>query len=236
MTCSPLAGATLPRCSLRRALVSSACGGGWVIRGRLVSWSPSRICCLASLRTRARSAWGASAGPPQEGHADPATCAHTSAHSSPSWSWTLGSPMVLVNGPGSGRGLGGPVLLLLGLAVWRPMRRARRLQLAVPHLPLAKGRATCPLLPGTQEGRQWVVQWVAMFSADCQFDPRSSRLATDRGLSGASSLGLPHLVVSRQTYPLSPGIGQLCCPSGPCRGWRFPPGAQVSPSRPGHGA
>lgn len=28
MTCSPFAGATLPRCSLRRALVSTAGGGG----------------------------------------------------------------------------------------------------------------------------------------------------------------------------------------------------------------
>ena len=99
-------------------------------------------------------------------------------------------------------GLGGPLLLLLSLAAWRPMRRARRLQPPVPHLPLAKGRATYLLLPGTQEGGQWMVQWVAMFSAVCQFDPHSSCLATDRGLSGASSLGLPHLVVSRQTYPL----------------------------------
>ena len=144
------------------------------------------------------------------------------------WSWSSAQGQVW--------GLGGPLLLLLSLAAWRPMRRARRLQPPVPHLPLAKGRATYLLLPGTQEGGQWMVQWVAMFSAVCQFDPHSSCLATDRGLSGASSLGLPHLVVSRQTYPLSPRIGQLCCPSGPCRGWRFPPGAQVSPSGPGHRA
>lgn len=71
--------------------------------GRPVRCSPSRICCLASSRTRARSAWGASVGPPQEGHTDPALCAHTSAHSSTSWSWTSETPMLLVNGPGSGR-------------------------------------------------------------------------------------------------------------------------------------
>lgn len=63
---------------------------------------------------------------------------------------------------------------------------------------------------------------VAMFGAVCQFGPHSSCLTTDRGLSGPAAWGLPHLVVSRQTYPLSPRIGQLCCPVGPCRGWRFP--------------
>lgn len=41
-------------------------------------------------------------GPPQEGHTDPAPCAHTDAHSSTSWSWTSGSPMLLADGPGSG--------------------------------------------------------------------------------------------------------------------------------------
>lgn len=103
MTSSPVVGATLPCCSLRRALLSAARGGGLVILGRLVRCSPSKICCLASSRTRARSAWGAKVGPPQEGHTDLVSCAHTSAHSSTSRSWTPGSPMFLVNGPGSKR-------------------------------------------------------------------------------------------------------------------------------------
>lgn len=47
------------------------------MRGRLVSCSPSRICCLASLRTELSSAWGASVGPPTgPGHAGHTTCAH----------------------------------------------------------------------------------------------------------------------------------------------------------------
>lgn len=108
------------------------------------------------------------------------------------------------------------------LIVWRPVRAPQQ-QTPVPHLSLAKGRATCLLLPRTQEGRKWVVQWIAVFSTIWEFDPHSSCLVTAWGLFRAGNLGLPHLVVSWQAYPLSPRIGQLYCPSGPCRGWSFPP-------------
>lgn len=98
MTFSRLPGTMLLGCSLRRALVSAAWGRGRVILGRLVRCSPSRICCLASSRTRARSPWGASVGPPQDGHADLVLCTHTNAHSSISQSWAFGSFMLQVDG------------------------------------------------------------------------------------------------------------------------------------------
>lgn len=74
------------------------------------------------------------------------------------------------------------------LIAWRPMRAQQR-QTAVPHLPLAKGRATCLLFPGTQEGSRWMVLWVAEFSVVCGFDPHSSRLVTDWGLFRAATWG-----------------------------------------------
>lgn len=67
------------------------------------------------------------------------------------------------------------------MIAWKPMR-AQQQQTAVPHLPLAKGRATCLLVPGTQEGCMWMVLWVAAYSAS------ASLALTAHGwlLSGAS--------------------------------------------------
>lgn len=98
MTFSRLPGTMLLGCSLRRALVSAAGGRGRVILGRLVRCSPSRICCLASSRIRARSPWGVRVGAPQDGHADLVLCTHANAHSSIVQSWTFESPMLQVDG------------------------------------------------------------------------------------------------------------------------------------------
>lgn len=98
ITFSRLPGTMLLGCSLRRALVSAAWGRGRVILGRLVRCRPSRICCLASSRIRARSPWGASVGPPQDGHAHLVLCTHANAHSSIGQSWTFESPMLQADG------------------------------------------------------------------------------------------------------------------------------------------